>query len=389
MTNLIDLTDVSEAAIDCPVYLINNTEQLNEISTHWFNKKVLAIDTEFERRTTYYAKLALVQVYDGDAIYIIDPLTAECPDSLREVFLNPKIKKILHSSKEDLEVLYTAWNCKIFNLFDTQVAYNFLHGELSIGYAKLVKEITGIFIDKQETNSNWLKRPLKVQQLHYAANDVRHLIEICQSLEKELLTKDYSAYFLLECIEYCEAAYFKVDSLPDYRDAKDCWQLDKFELALFKQIFYWREKVAKSTDRTKNHIIRDNEIVQLIKMRATSVEQIKSIKDIHPRSIRLFAGEWIKLIANWNNAEKIAMPIVLNPRDVNNLKPFATLLESSVKVIAKKNHLPLTLLLSKRIIKKLALSLLTATKAPIQWQGWRKDLLNETVKEQLNQFTKI
>jgi len=346
----------------------------------------LAIDTEFERRTTYYAKLALLQIHDGDAIYLIDPLTTDCPESLRTVFADPKITKILHSSKEDLEVLYTSWNCKVNGLFDTQVAYSFMHQELSIGYAKLVEEMTGIFVSKGETNSDWLKRPLSDRQLNYAAKDVLYLIDIFNQLKSQISNKSYFKFFQAECDEYCEGAYTKMESLADYRDAKDVSQLDETDLSLFKILFDWREKTAKKDDRTKNHIIKDQGLVQLTKMKALSTNQLKAITELHPRSVRLYAKEWFDIISNWQSSERTSLPVVPNPRDLKDLNRLSSTLESSVKSVAKENQLSPTLLLSKRLIKKLAYSILTNNLTPVQWQGWRKELLEKLVSEKAAEF---
>ncbi len=162
---------------------VDSSEELKKIVKEWLKLEWLAVDTEFERRTTFYAKLALVQIYDGRQIYLIDPFEVDCPLELRKVFESPAVIKIFHSSKEDLEVLYTAWDCRIQGLFDTQVANSFLTGEISLGYAKITEIVTGIFVDKQETTSDWVKRPLGEKQLDYAAKDVLYLPEIYQVLK--------------------------------------------------------------------------------------------------------------------------------------------------------------------------------------------------------------
>lgn len=366
--------------------MLNDHDELDKLAISWSDKKCLAIDTEFERRTTYFAKLALVQVYDGEAIYLIDPLTMDCPKSFREVLENPQITKILHSSKEDLEVLYTSWNCKVKGVFDTQVAFSFLYDELSIGYAKLVEEMTGTFVSKGETNSDWIKRPLSERQLNYAAKDVLYLIDIFRQLESKLSNKGYFRFFHAECEEYCEGAYLKMEAQADYRDAKDVNLLDGNDLGLFKILFDWREQRAKTDDRTRNHIIRDQALVQLVKMKASSTNQLKMIADLHPRSVRLYADEWFDIISQWQSSEKINLPMIPNPRDVKEFNRFSTALESIVKSIAKANQISATLLLSKRLIKKLAFSILTDGQLPVQWQGWRKELLEELVADKVAEF---
>ena len=72
---------------------------------------------------------------------------------------------------------------KFANVFDTQIAESILDKNFSaqIGYKDLVNKYFLISISKDETNSDWSKRPLKKNQIEYAANDVRYLIRIMKS----------------------------------------------------------------------------------------------------------------------------------------------------------------------------------------------------------------
>ncbi|MBV1909682.1 MAG: HRDC domain-containing protein, partial [Kangiellaceae bacterium] len=286
-------------SVTIPVLMIEDTASLDAIAKIWLDAAVLAIDTEFERRTTFFAKLALVQIFDGQSIYLIDPLKVDCPLSLKEVFSSTKIIKVLHSSKEDLEVLFTAWNCKLRGLFDTQIAYHMIHDEVSIGYAKLVETFTGIAISKQQTQSDWTIRPLSTAQLEYAANDVVYLIEIYRLLECNLVEKNHAHLYREECDEICEQSIRRVENLADYRDAKEVWLLSELELSLFKVMFDWREKLARTENRTRNHIIKDQELVSLVKIKPNSIGQLKAVESIHPRSIRLYGELWLDLVQNW------------------------------------------------------------------------------------------
>jgi len=380
------LNDDIQSTKKVPVYFIDNIDKFEVIAKSWLNEDCLAIDTEFERRTTYYATLALVQIFDGKAIYLVDSLVTDCPDSLKHVFENPNIVKILHSSKEDLEVLYTAWQCRLNGLFDTQVAYSFLHKELSIGYSKLVEAETGNILDKQATTSDWIKRPLSIKQFEYAAKDVLYLVYLFEKLNQQLQDKIYKKLFVSECKEYCSGTYLRVDNLPDFREAKEVWKLNEIELAFFKQLFYWREEKARQENRTKNHIINDQDLVCLCQMKPKSIGELKQISNIHPRSIRLYGADWVRMIDDWSNNNKTSIATIPNPRDVNQLKILSAKIERVVKQLAESNHIPATLLLSKRLIRKLAFAILTNTSMPAQWQGWRKNILSEIVDETSKAF---
>ena len=74
----------------------------------------------------------------------------------------------------------------MINIFDTQLANSFLNGDFSISYQGLVEQELGILLNKNETRSNWLRRPLSDSQLKYAALDVEYLIHLYNQQKKEL-----------------------------------------------------------------------------------------------------------------------------------------------------------------------------------------------------------
>ncbi len=373
------------------IFLINDSEQLANLARDWQDCSCLAIDTEFERRTTFFAHLALVQIFDGQSIYLIDPLQVVCPDELRQVLEDPNISIIFHSCKEDLEVLYTAWQCKISALMDTQIAYQFAQGEVSIGYAKLVEILLGHQIDKQQTCSDWMKRPLTPEQLSYAAMDVVYLPEIAKQLEQQLEECKLQHLFQQECDEITLSAINRIEQMPDYREAKEVWRLTSAELGLFKQLFAWRENIARKQNRTRNHIIRDQSMVALAQSQATSYEQLKLIPDIHPRSLRLYAKDWFDIIKQWQSTNhsgksRLTPSIVLNPRDVRGLKQLSDGIEKRIKKIASINSLHPTLLMSKRLIRKLAFQMLTQSNWHTSLSGWRHQLLSDEISQCFEQF---
>jgi len=84
-----------------------------------------------------------------------------------------------------LDALRSWSNNEILNIYDTQTAHALLGGTFSISYQDLVKDKLGLFVSKEETRTNWLKRPLTEAQLNYAASDVYYLIDLyCLQLEE-------------------------------------------------------------------------------------------------------------------------------------------------------------------------------------------------------------
>ena len=166
--------------------LIEDQNSLNNLCEQLVKAKVLAIDTEFVRTRTLYAKLGLLQVCDGEQLALIDPLAIDDLSPFWALLTNENITKVLHACSEDLEVFLTAGDCKPVNLIDSQIMMSFLGHGLSLGYAAMVKHYTEIELDKSESRTDWTKRPLTEKQLNYASADVDHLFSIYPKLLAEI-----------------------------------------------------------------------------------------------------------------------------------------------------------------------------------------------------------
>ena len=167
-------------------YLIENNTDLEDLDQELLNHKLVAIDTEFRRTSKENIKLSLIQINNDEETFLIDALViGECKGNCKFLSSN-SVKKIFHSCREDIEALFS-WNkVKIRNIYDTQLANEFLGESFSIGYQDLVSKMLGVSIDKKETRSNWIRRPLQESQLEYAATDVQFLIRIFEEQVKEL-----------------------------------------------------------------------------------------------------------------------------------------------------------------------------------------------------------
>ena len=102
--------------------------------------KVICIDTEFHRETTYYPELALIQISDGELTCCIDPLVITEFTPFLALLSNSKITKVLHASGQDLEIFNHLFNTLPSPMFDTQIAAGLLGYGDQIGYAALIKK---------------------------------------------------------------------------------------------------------------------------------------------------------------------------------------------------------------------------------------------------------
>ena len=165
---------------------IDSIDDLAYLNLELMQKPYVGVDTEFRRTTKDNMRLGLLQVNEGEETYLIATILINDPEEHCNFLFSESVIKIFHSCKEDLEAVFSWTDRKIVNIFDTQIANAFLNGEYSIGYQGIVEQELGIVLNKNETRSNWIRRPLTDSQLKYAALDVEYLIHLYKIQEKEL-----------------------------------------------------------------------------------------------------------------------------------------------------------------------------------------------------------
>ena len=157
---------------------IDSLEDLSFLNKELLEKTYVGVDSEFRRTTKDNMRLALLQVNDGEETYLIDSIKIEEPGDHVSFLFSKSVTKIFHSCKEDLEAIFSWTNQEMVNIFDTQIASNFLYEKSNPGYSSLVKTICDSDIKEGSWRTNWLERPLSDKKINYAADDVSYLIEM-------------------------------------------------------------------------------------------------------------------------------------------------------------------------------------------------------------------
>ncbi|MBH20106.1 MAG: hypothetical protein CL851_06715 [Crocinitomicaceae bacterium] len=239
---------------------IDSNKDLQEKLKNLSSENQLGIDTEFTWRNTYFPQLSLVQISSSKEIFLIDCLSITDLNGLLKIFRNEKISKIFHSARGDISVLNTSMGAKFKNIFDVQLAENILSPEKNaISYKNLVRRYFYKSISKEETNSDWTRRPLKKSQISYASEDVRYLIQIKNSQKKKLISKSLFQKFNIEMSKELSTAETDFGVLRYERYKKKKKNISKEE----KDIFFWRENLAAEKNIPPSFIFKDSNLKRL------------------------------------------------------------------------------------------------------------------------------
>lgn len=266
--------------------LIENQNALNELCEQLSKASLLAIDTEFVRTRTLYAKLGLLQVSDGNVVALIDPLAV--PDLLPfwQLLADKNITKVLHAGSEDLEVFLTSGNCKPANLIDSQIMMSFLGHGLSMGYAAMVKHFLDIDLDKSESRTDWTKRPLTPKQITYAGADVEYLIALYPKLFEELTQAGYVDIAQQETQSLIEKKFTPIDDSQLYLNIKMNWRLNAKQLNSLKYLCQWRYQQAKNRDLPLGFVVKETTLMAVAQSNPESIQAMQKLEGAEVFDIR-------------------------------------------------------------------------------------------------------
>lgn len=331
------------------------------------------LDTEFMRIDTFLPRLALVQIEVDGRIALIDPVADIDAAPLAAMLADPARTCIMHSASEDLEALAT-WSCSIAHLFDTQIAASFAGLGAGLGYQKLVRELTGIEVPKAETRSDWLRRPLRAEQLEYAAQDVVHLPALHAELDARVERRGYSAWLEQDCNRLLERARQREpDPEPQtaLRSAAD-WPRER--QALLRRVLRWRDATARAIDRPRPWLLDDAHALDL------SARPPRDADELTERS----KGQ--RALRSAQRAELLGVlqaPLAADELDFAPIphapaareKTVIAAMKQVVAARAAELDLPEGLLCARRHLE----TLLATRQWPGALDGWRRDVLHDAV----------
>jgi len=245
--------------------IVQDNKSLKVLCKNLRKQKIIYLDTEFLRDRTYWPLLCTIQIRTQRKSYLIDMISNDEMDfeQFKDILKNKNILKVIHSARQDVEVLLYKFNLIIWPIFDTQLAYGLVSNENNIGYTNLVEKLFKIKLSKKYQQSNWTVRPLSKSQIDYAKNDVKFLPKIHKIILREIKRKRKTYRLNIEIN--------KLKALKNIFNVKNAYKRTKFkklsvkELRLLKSISEWREEKAQKINIPRNWVISDKVMMQAIK----------------------------------------------------------------------------------------------------------------------------
>jgi ribonuclease D len=290
---------------------------------------------------------------------------------------------VLHAGRQDVAILRRVWSTEVTNIFDTQIAAGFAGASAQAGYGNLLGAILGRRVGKTASYTRWDARPLTGEQLSYAAEDVAHLLELADELQRRL---DDSGR-----LEWAREECRRLEGASDERDPYTAWerlprvnQLDPRSRAVARELAAWRENTAAAEDRPVGSVVADPPLVELAKRHPSSLEALEQIRGIHGSTIRRRGRAILQAIEVGLAAPPIPRDEPRGRSDASD-GPMIVLAEALLRARAMEAGLAYELIASRSELELIVAAARRGEPEPDvrTLNGWREELVGADLRDLL------
>ena len=337
---------------------------------------IYGLDTEFIKVDTLWPKLGVFQINVAEQVFLLDGTSLDLSAFWEKLFKAQQ--NIFHACSEDIDLIYHyAQEKTLNNVFDTQVGLSFLGHGLQVSYQNALKQILDIDIDKDQTRSDWLARPLSPEQLSYAANDVLYLMDLSKTIQHQLAQKNVLDFALEDCrhLTYEIGQETPLELL--YLDMGN-YRHSRRQLMQLQQLAVWREKMVKALNYPRSFILKSSTMIDLVEKNPRNHFQLCNIKDIRQNIVR----DYGKTILDLLNClpEQAEWPLRLVRPIRNSSKEMSENVEQVIQAVMQETDIPKEVLIRKKWMHALYQHVVfhnDEQDLPNYLLGWRYELLTQ------------
>lgn len=357
-----------------PVSFIDTPEQLERFIAAVQGSEWLALDTEFLREKTYFPQFCLLQIAsDRQQVACIDPLSLPTLDPLKALLFDTRILKVFHAGRQDMEIFYHLWGALPGPVFDTQMAAPLLGMADQVGYAGLIAALLGVSLSKSHTRTDWSLRPLSESQIRYAADDVIYLAAAYPKLRDKLQKLGRQTWLQPEFDLLLQPGLYHNPPEQAWQRLSGVNQLKGSSVEIIQTLAAWREQRAREENIPRNWIVKDEILLNLARLKPTSLEGIRIIRGVDERLLKRHGETLIHLIQQPPAAVPVTEPLQRTSRKTSTREALLDLLSAVVKLNAEQHAMNHTLLATRKDLEQF----LDTPEDSKLMDGWRKDMIGE------------
>lgn len=351
--------------------LIDTHDGLNELVQKLHNQDFIAVDTEFLRESTYFSRLCLVQVATPTTIACVDCIALDDLSPLTSVLLDPTITKVLHSARQDYEIFAHLTGKVPGPVFDTQIAADLCGLGDQGGFAAVVSQLLSVDLDKSHTRTDWSRRPLSDDQLKYAADDVRYLVPIYESLRETLQGNGRMPWQTEECEKLLDLTLYVVEPAQAWQRLSGLGNLQPQQFHTARLLAQWRETRAIKRDRPRGWVLRDDVLMRIATALPVSNAELEKIEGLPPANLRKDATTLLDIVTTAKACDE-PLPDLPDPLTGQQRKLVSRLMKT-VRSVAEEVGISPSTLASRRDVT----ALVRQNPETALLQGWRRETIGK------------
>ncbi|HEV3146390.1 MAG TPA: HRDC domain-containing protein [Gemmataceae bacterium] len=355
--------------------LIIRPEQFAACCEHIVTCPVFGFDTEFIGEETFVPELCLLQVATPDRLFVIDPFSAGSLEPFWKLVTDPAQTAVVHAGREEIRLCHRQSGALPGNLFDLQIAAGLVGYTYPIGHGTLIQQALSVHLHKHETLTNWRQRPLSPQQLEYAFDDVRYLLQLWEKLSAKLAKLGRNDWPREETDLLLQRSLGQDPSVERWRKLKGAGALDRKRLAVLRALYTWREEKATQRNRPVRTVVRDDLLVEIARRNPKQEADLELMRGLSKRDV-----PEIKALLDQVRTRPAEELPALTPRDDDppEMAWIVSVLHAVLCDWCQKNDLSPALAASNHELKTLIRSLARNEPLPAASplaKGWRKQAL--------------
>ena len=274
-----------------PPVLIESQAQIDEWCAQIRNDGRFGFDTEFVMEDRYQSEVCLIQLAAARGVALVDPFLKLDIQPVWALICDPDIETVVHAGMEDINLCLQHTGKPARRVFDLQIAAGLIGGDYPVSLQKLVKAKLGIVLHKSKTLTDWRRRPLTDAQIHYASEDVAHLLPIHRKIRNDLRRRKRTSWAREEFARLEATSLSRGEEGEVLLKLKGAGRLDGRALAIVREVLCWRDEIAQRRNRPARTVVKDHLLVEIARHSMSTVEEIRDLRGINlsTRDVRALA----------------------------------------------------------------------------------------------------
>lgn len=360
--------------VDRPPLLAEAIAAINDAS-------VVGFDTEFVGESTYEPVLCLLQVSAGDRIFVIDPLVKLDLKEFWQVLTAPEREVIALAARQEVLFCLRYAGRAPHRVFDPQIAAGLVGYGYPLSHTNMLQRVMDVRVIGGETFTDWRKRPLTPSQLRYAAEDVRYLVALRLTLLARARELDRELWVDIECARVIHRLVLGQDEERWFR-ISGAGRLNRRELAVLREVWGWRDTVARGQDAPPRRVLSDDLLLQIVRRKPESAHDLMQLRGTD--RLRRDADAIVAAVAKGLRTPAAELPALLSRDDPAQVQVLGQLASIVANSLAAQHQVDIALLATTSDLQDIVRwHLGLTTTRPDVLEGWRGEILGRPLLDLL------